>query len=152
MPPTPFRHITVAMDGSSYAERALEMAVDLALRYGAKLRLIVVQPTMPSAFAAAGYIPPDVWEGQTQYYRNVLTQGVERARALGATGVDGDLREGNVIESILDEVDRHPTDLVVVGPRGIGAGRRLILGSVTDALVHHLRVPVLVARTPPTGP
>ncbi|MHB1435495.1 MAG: universal stress protein [Thermoplasmata archaeon] len=150
MPAVPIRHITVPVDGSSYADRALEMAVDLGHRYGAKIRLLVVQPPIPSAFAGAGYIPPNVWEGQAEYYRGVLAKGLERARALGVTNVEGDLLEGNVVESILDDVDRHPTDLVVVGPRGLGAGRRLILGSVTDALVHHLRIPVLVARTPPT--
>lgn len=152
MPAPGFRHITVPVDGSSYADRALEMAVDLALRYGAELRLLMVQPTIPAAFGAAGYIPPNLWEGQAEYYRGVLTQSLERARSLGATAVGGDLLEGNVAEAILDDVDRHPTDLVVVGPRGVGAGRRLILGSVTDALVHHLRVPVLVARTAPTTP
>ena len=146
MPAALFHHITVPLDGSSYADRALEIAVDLALRYGAELRLLVVQPTTPVAFGAAGYVPPDFWEGQTEYYRSVLT------RSLGAPAVGGDLLQGNVAEALLDDIDRHPTDLVVVGPRGVGAGRRLLLGSITDALVHHLRVPVLVARSVPTTP
>ncbi len=152
MPTALFHHITVPLDGSSYADRALEMAVDLALRYGAELRLLVVQPTTPVAFGAAGYVPPDFWEGQTEYYRSVLTRSLERARSLGAPAVGGDLLQGNVAEALLDDIDRHPTDLVVAGPRGVGAGRRLLLGSITDALVHHLRVPVLVARSVPTTP
>lgn len=152
MTPSGFRRITVPVDGSPYADQALETAVDLALRYGAELRLLVVQPTIPAAFGAAGYVPPDLWDGQADYYRGVLTRSLERARGLGVTAVGGELLEGNVAEAILDDVDRHPADLVVVGPRGLGTGRRLILGSVTDALVHHLRVPVLVARAASPSP
>ncbi len=152
MPAALFHHITVPVDGSPYADRALEMAVDLALRYGADLRLLVVQAPIPAAFGAAGYIPPDLWKEQADYYRTVLTRSLERARSLGAPAVGGDLLQGNVAEALLDDIDRHPTDLVVAGPRGVGAGRRLLLGSITDALVHHLRVPVLVARSVPTTP
>ena len=49
-------------------------------------------------------------------------------------------------------LEQNPTDLLVVGSRGLSAARRLLLGSVSTALVNHAPCPVLVVRPPVTKP
>ena len=54
--------------------------------------------------------------------------------------------EGPVVEELVTYLERDPPDLLVLGSRGLSAGRRLLMGSVSDALVHHAPCPVLVVR------
>jgi nucleotide-binding universal stress UspA family protein len=147
-----FRQITVPIDGSPDSDRALRMAIDLAIKYGASIQLVTVLPTFPTTVASAGYIPPDVAEQEAGYYRGVLRAGEERARSAGVLSVSAEFLEGGILETILDFVERHPTDLVVVGSRGLGLGRRVVLGSISEGLIRHLHTPVLVVRPPATTP
>ena len=49
-------------------------------------------------------------------------------------------------ESIVQAAKDHGVDIIVAGSRGMGVVRRTILGSVSDYLVHHSHVPVLVCK------
>lgn len=53
---------------------------------------------------------------------------------------------GKAADTLCDLAGHLGADLVIVGSRGLGAGRRLILGSVSDRVVHHAPCPVLVLR------
>jgi nucleotide-binding universal stress UspA family protein len=51
------------------------------------------------------------------------------------------------VDEILAFLYQHPTDLLVLGSRGLSAARRLLLGSVSTAMVTHAPCPVLVVRS-----
>lgn len=138
--------IVVAVDGSVDADRALDLAADLAARYGATLTLLtVVPPTVVPSYGGPIYEPPNQ-EPMNALYDEVLASRRKRVDNPHIPKVETVRREGIVVEELLAYLDQEKPDLFVIGSRGLSAGKRLLMGSVSDALVHHAPCPVLVVR------
>jgi nucleotide-binding universal stress UspA family protein len=142
------QRITVAVDGSPGAERALDLALALARGMHAKLSIVAVVPFHPSMYPApyTGLVPPAVSEAEVEGYRSMLERFRAKALAAEIDEVKTELRQGIVVDEILDQLRGDRPDLLVVGSRGLSATKRLLLGSVSEALVHHAPCPVLVDR------
>ncbi len=146
-----FERITVAMDGSDQADAALEDAIDLAQRYGSALTVLAVAPLVPVYSNGPGMTGvPVTLPSQVPQFRALVDRAVQTAQKAGVKSVTGVAEEGVVVDAILDFLDRHPADLLVVGSRGLSAAKRVLLGSVSSALTNHAPCPVLVVRPPPT--
>lgn len=151
MPEERFRRITVAIDGSHFGESALDCAIDLSKHYGSQLVVLSIAAIVPVYVPSAEpYVPSSLPDGELSHYRDIVEAGVRRAEAAGVRGVTGICEEGVVVDEILAHLEHHPTDLLVVGSRGRSAARRLLLGSVSSAMVTHAPCPVLVVRPTPT--
>lgn len=150
-----FRRILVAVDGSSHADRALDEAVDLARVSDAALTVMTVVPDPSAWILGAGYgVPVDVNEFSDQIereYTTMLRTTVERVPDnMPITTV---VKRGSAGPAILDQVDEGDHDLVIMGSRGRGELRSLVLGSVSHRVLQAGAVPVLVvhARENTTG-
>ncbi len=144
-----FEHITVAVDGSPHADLALTHALDLAKRYGSELTILAVAPLVPIYVATAEpYVPTELVESEGKYYRGVADAAVARAQKEGLGKVTGVCLEGVIVDEILGFIERHPTELLVMGSRGLSTAKRLLLGSVSEAVLHHVGCPVLIVRGP----
>jgi nucleotide-binding universal stress UspA family protein len=145
--------MTVAIDGSVIAHEALLVAIDLAKKYGSQLQVVAVAPLLPVYVSAAEpYASVNVAQSDVDHYRQIVDAAVQEAEAAGLTSVTGLADEGVVVDELLALLEKNPTDLLVVGSRGLSTAKRLLLGSVSDALVHHATCPVLVVRTAVTTP
>jgi nucleotide-binding universal stress UspA family protein len=146
-----FRKIAVATDGSPHAEHALTIAIDLAKRYGAELTVIGIAPLV-TTFVAPNepILPAAIPQSSLPEYRAIVDAAVARAKSAGLTDLRSVCEEGVIVDEILEQQKEHPVDLIVVGSRGLSAGRRLLLGSVSTGLVNHAPCPVLVVRPAPT--
>lgn len=140
------KKIALATDGSEGSRRALRVAVDLAGRTGAELHVAhawrFVEPY-------AGYTG-GVWSDYTHLYereaRRLIDAQIDAIEALGGT-VDGThLLKTPPIDALLGLCDEITPDLLVMGSRGLGPLRRVLVGSVSEGVVHHARCPVLVVR------
>ncbi len=150
MPLASFPRITVAIDGSPLAAAALDIAIDLAQRYGSELQILTVAPLVPVYIPSAEpYVPAAVSDSEVARYRGFVDEAVRRAEAAGVKNVTGVADEGVVVDEILAHLETNPTSLLVVGSRGLTAAKRLLLGSVSTALVTHAPCAVLVVRPPP---
>ena len=149
MSPPTFKRITVAVDGSPFAADALEVAVDLAKRYTSELVVLTVAPLPIYVASTEPWVPTEVPEMEIKHYRGVLDAAVQKAESLGASGVTGVCLEGHVVDEIVAHLEQHPADLLVMGSRGLSSAKRLLLGSVSDAVVHHVHCPVLIVRGTP---
>jgi len=151
MPTTRFARIAVAIDGSPNSEEALGIAVDLAFRYGSELTVVTVAPLVPLYMPSGNtYLGPTITQVDSAKYRELVDAAVKRAQEGGVTAVTGVCLEGVIVDEILAFLDTHSTDLVVVGSRGLSAAKRLLIGSVSSALVTHAPCPVLVVRGSPS--
>lgn len=139
------RKILVAVDGSACSERAVRFAAELARPAGAELVLV---------FAAAPRGAPTEPYGVAQRELEALAEEsgsrmLEELRTrIAEPGVNLSTRiiRGDPAEELIATADREDADLLVVGSRGRNAAARVLLGSVSDRVVHACKRPVLVVR------
>lgn len=141
--------IAVAVDGSPHGERALDFAIDLARRYQSELQILSVAPLIPVYVSSTEpWVPAGIPASELAHYRGVVDQAVAKAEKAGLSRVTGVCLEGVIVDELLAHFEGMPPDLVIVGSRGLSTARRLLLGSVSDGLVHHVNCPVLIVRPP----
>jgi len=135
------KKVLLAVDGSPDAAVAARAAADVCEVAGAELHVAHAWHTVPTARLQA-FMRAEL----RRIGEEVLEEQVSR---LGSAGVDvaaAHLLEGRASDEILDLSERIEAGMIVVGSRGRGGVERLILGSVSEAVVHHARCPVLVLR------
>lgn len=142
------RTILVPLDGSEISERALTPAAEFAERFGARLVLMQVIPTLASVAAqtaagnpqATAYVDPgEVHEAQRETAREQMEAARSRAGAAAA-----ELAEGDPADEIVARAEREHADLIVMGTRGQSGIARAVLGSVADAVMRRAPCPVLL--------
>jgi nucleotide-binding universal stress UspA family protein len=153
MPDPLFRSIAVAIDGSESATSALRIAIAFAARDQAPLAILAIAPLAP-VFVAPNepFVPPAIPESRLPKFQEIVQAAVREAEAAGVEKVTGVSEEGVVVDEILAYLETHPTDLLVVGSRGLSTAKRLLLGSGSTALINRAPCPVLVVRPSATKP
>jgi nucleotide-binding universal stress UspA family protein len=138
--------ILVGHDGSECAQDAVRWAGRLAARASLPLHVVrawsLTTAPRPSSWQP-GYVPPLVDYEQAvldELERHVSAAGLDPAVRVTCHAVHRAPARG-LIEAAQD------ADLLVVGARGRGGFRGLLLGSVSDQCVHHAPCPVTVVRT-----
>jgi nucleotide-binding universal stress UspA family protein len=152
MPPIPMSRIVVAVDGSNFAEWALDYGLDFARRYGGQLTIVAVAPLTAYVVSTEPWVPTEVLEGEVRHYEQIISAAVQRAQREGVSSVTGVCLEGHIAEELVAFLEKHPADLLIMGSRGLSATKRLLLGSTSDEVLHHVGCPVLIVRHPPTTP
>ncbi|MDP3897401.1 MAG: universal stress protein [Mesorhizobium sp.] len=129
------------VNGSAHSARAMELACRLAPALGLGLTFAAVNQLRP----ASGYPPIRSWTPEEA--RQILAAAVRYARAHGVPDVEVETMEAtDVAASIVDYARTHDVGHIVVGtgnPPFIG---RLLIGSVSDAIVSRAHCSVTVAR------
>ena len=134
------RKILLATDGSPDAGRATEAASDLAERSGAGLHVVHVWHD------ALGFARESVRRELVRRGQEVLDGQVEKIREAGAAVAGAHLRAGRTSDEVIALSEEIGAGLLVVGSRGLGTVQRILMGSQSEEIVHHSRVPVLVLR------
>jgi nucleotide-binding universal stress UspA family protein len=143
-----FRHLLVALDNSEHAQLALIEAIDLAVTNNATLTIMTVVPEV-SDWSRVGAVEAPlsmcgVEEQVENAYRAMLDAAVDSVPdELSVTSV---LKRGRAGPAIVAEASAHDHDLIIMGSRGRGEIRSLLLGSVSHQVVQVSPVPVLVVR------
>lgn len=145
-----FRDILVAVDGSSHAERALSEAIDLARQSEGSLTLVTVVPELTTWALGAGFTPAVDYEALHNDLDREYREMLDAARAKVPPEVPSRsvLLEGRPGQAIAGEARSGGHDLVVMGSRGRGELRSMVLGSVSEEVLHASPVPVLVVHLP----
>jgi nucleotide-binding universal stress UspA family protein len=141
-PTTPTNErIVVGVDGSAHAQHALAWALDEARRRGASVRAVTAWNFVPAtAFAGGPSVELRIFE---EGGREVLDHALEKADTSGlAEPVKPVLVPGGAAGAILAEA--NDATLVVVGARGLGGFKSLLLGSVSQQVAHHAPCPVVI--------
>ena len=144
-----YRTILVGVDGSSCSERATVEAARVARSLGSEVTLLHALDTY--ALLRDGMVAFD------EVHRHLREEGErELSRAKDLCAAEGIapatlLVEGAPLDELLRAASRF--DLVVLGFHGRGFAKRLLMGSVANAVLHHVTKPVLVVtdRSEPRG-
>lgn len=133
--------VLLATDGSEDAALASRAVAEIAHRSGTELHVVHVWQDIPSPHAHA-YIERELKaRGQ-----EVLDEQVAAVEKRGATVTERHLVEGRTADAILWLADRIGAGMIVIGSRGLGRLKRLLVGSVAGGVVYGSRYPVLVMR------
>jgi len=132
--------ILLATDGSADADRATEAASDLAKRADAELHVVHVWHDVP------GFAHDFVKRELERQGQEILDAQVEKIQATGATVAGAHLRGGRTSNEVIALSEEIEAGLLIVGSRGLGTVQRILMGSQSEEIVHHARVPVLVLR------
>ena len=137
-----FTRILVPTDGTEASLRGLEVAVQLVVRYAAEL-VVVTVVSVPDWLARQ-----NMEQGAIESYVEGNAQKVFEAvvTLLRQAGVGAELKVvvGSAPESLLAEVEHSHADLVVMGRRGRDEPKDILLGTVSDRLARHVKVPILL--------
>jgi nucleotide-binding universal stress UspA family protein len=133
--------VLLATDGSKDAALAARAAVDVCEGTGAELHVVHAWHSVPTA-----RLRPFMRAELKKLGNELLGEGVKQVEDSGGLVTGAHLLEGRAADEILDLAEQIGAGLVVIGSRGLGPVGRIALGSVSEAVIHHSRLPVLVLR------
>lgn len=145
-----FTHLLVPLDGSSLAEAALPVALEIAARFDSQITLLRVTspPYVPAGFTGAEHA--ELMESlrvEMQSEARDYLQATATAVAGQGHRVENLLVEGEpVAERILEAVETVGADVLVMSTHGRGGFRRWVFGSIADKVLQQAAVPVLLIR------
>jgi nucleotide-binding universal stress UspA family protein len=133
--------ILLATDGSEDAAQATQAATDLARRSGSELHVVHVWHDVPGPYRH-GYVKRELRrQGQ-----EILDEQVRKIEEAGGTVAQAHLRGGRTSDEVIELCEELGAGLLVVGSRGMGTVKRILIGSHSEEIVHHAHIPVLVVR------
>jgi nucleotide-binding universal stress UspA family protein len=140
-----FTNILVPIDGSDNSYRALDAALLLSEKLGSNISVIHVMEEVPITHIGSEKILNELLEAYKKENQDILLKCSEIANQKGLT-IKTFLLQGNPASVILDYNKKKKFDLVIMGSRGLGKFKELILGSVSSKIVHHSPCAVLLIR------
>jgi nucleotide-binding universal stress UspA family protein len=144
--------ILLATDGSKEAELAFASAADLSEKTASELHVVYVghMPLVSYESPGATTLDPDLLGrmqvGAEQEARTKLDEQMQRVGQSGGEIAEIHARLGRPDAEIVGLADELGAGLIVLGSRGLGSLRRVLMGSVSDSVVRHAHCPVLIVR------
>jgi nucleotide-binding universal stress UspA family protein len=140
------RKTLIATDGSETAEKAANFGVQIAGLSGAKVYAVYVIDTTPYYSIPLDQIwSKEVYE-QLEQMGNEITSNVEKTAKAAGLEAESIVLKGDPAARIVNFAEEQGVDMIVVGSHGIGGFERLVIGSVSEKVVRHAKIPVLVFR------
>lgn len=143
-----YRHILIPTDGSELAERAVTNGLSLAKSIGAKVTVIIVEEPFnwhAAEYAGIGELARHS-EQMKKYIASVLKRATDAAQQAGVACDTIQAEDAQPYRAIITAAAERGCDLIVMASHGRGGLSALVLGSVTNKVLAHTKVPVLVWR------
>jgi nucleotide-binding universal stress UspA family protein len=148
------KRMLVAIDGSTKSNEALSLTLYLANSLGAEVEIFNVIPDLPSlpmgarvrlVRVAPGYLQ-DYYADQKEYSEKITKEALEKSKKeYPQLTIIRKIGKGNPSDAILEESEEG-FDMLVMGSRGLGFLDELLLGSVSEKVVHKSKITVVLAK------
>ena len=145
------KNILIASDASASSNIAVELAADLASKYDATLHIlhVVRQMQLPDELRDMAEVEKiaDQEEDVLRFVgEKILRAAKERARDHGAVRIRTAFGKGDPANAILDHARDNNADLIVMGTRGLGKVKGMLMGSVSRKVSNLSEVHCLIVR------
>lgn len=145
--------IVLTTDFSPESRRAFGPTLSLAQRLGHDIVLLAVMEDMPFEVVAGGGLAavyPDRGQLRADQEKQLQTLAAELSGTIGPVPVRAQLLEGaEVARTIAEYAQQLQAAYIALASHGRSGLRRLLLGSVAEALLRHSHTPVIVFPPPP---
>ena len=141
-----YQHMLIPTDGSELAERAVTHGLSLAKFVGAKVTGIIVEERPAAWLLAAGVAFAEFTEQLKEYYASALDSMANAAKQAGVPCDTVQVEDVRPYEAIIATATDRGCDLIVMASHGRGGLSAIVLGSVTNKVLTHTKVPVLVVQ------
>ena len=138
--------ILVPVDGSESSNQALSYALDLAIRYSARMTLVHVAPYL-TIFTGVTTTTTTVLTDSmlVQNGKQILSDCLSEVEKIGVQASTQLLR-GHPGMKIVQYAKDESFDLIVMGNRGLSGISRFVMGSVSHYVVDHAQCPVIIVK------
>jgi nucleotide-binding universal stress UspA family protein len=140
-----FTKILVPADGSDNSYRALEAALVFSEKLGSSISVVNVMEQVPITHIESEKLLNELLEAYKKENQEILSKCSDIAHQKGIT-IKTVLLQGNPAPVILDYIKKENFDLVIMGSRGMGKFKELILGGVSSKIMHHSPCAVMIIR------
>jgi nucleotide-binding universal stress UspA family protein len=138
--------VLLPVDGSDVTKRMLAYLTTHEGMLGAKPQLIVLNVQMPLSLRAAQAVGAEVLDNYHQVQAESVLGPVCKFLDRHDIAYKARWKIGTPAQEVLKAADKQKVDMIVMGSHGHGAFGSLLLGSVTQKVLHNAKVPVLVVR------
>jgi nucleotide-binding universal stress UspA family protein len=142
------KHILIPVDGSDYSIKAIEAGKEMAKAFDSKVTILNVVPIEMTRIAGRGnYLyMPIVPDEIPDFSEEILAEAKKQFDGM-SNSIETVSQHGNISDIIVNYAHEHDIDFIVMGSHGLGALKnRLMTGSVTTRVLHHVDKPVLVIK------
>jgi nucleotide-binding universal stress UspA family protein len=145
-----FKRLLVPVDGSPASRKAAKNAIAFAKGIGASITFYYAIPPASPVLFGEGYVVPQRAVEEIEAAQRATGEKYvgEAARKAEKAGVECDSLVTRAVpgDGVVAAASARKCDAIVMGSHGWGALKRLLLGSVTQRVLAHAKVPVLVFR------
>lgn len=140
-----YKNIIVAIDGSTASERAFDKAIQLTKKFSA--RLILTHVIDSRIFTTTGTYDRTLEEQTSKNAHHLISQFAQQANRAGVRNIVQNIEYGSPKVKIAKEIAKdYDADLIICGATGLSAVERLLMGSVSEAIMRNASCDVLVVR------
>ncbi len=142
-----FKNILVPYDGSGHSKHAFKVALDMAKKYNSKIMVISV---LSVSYTGHTYIDSRIEAQIIRDSEKVVRKEFVKFDSIAKkakVSFHSKIVEGvSVAKTLVSFAKSKKIDLIVLAAHGITGWDKLILGSVSDGVIHRVRCPVLIVR------
>ena len=147
-----YKHILVPTDGSVLSINAAHQAIELAKQFKSKMSVVMASRSY-RAMNDEGFISPAVnivrerWEEEVrERAKKVLDKLCADAASSGITCESIHVFDDTPYRAIIGAAEKQGCDMIVMGSHGHGGVKQFFVGSETNRVLSHTKIPVLVYR------
>jgi nucleotide-binding universal stress UspA family protein len=140
--------LLVTTDGSDHSLKTVEKAIELAIPLKAEVTVLSVVQNVPIHVFPEGFSTQEYLSIEKKLEKNakdLLAQAEQKFKENGLK-VDTIIGMGNPADFICKVADEEDYDIVILGSRGLGGFKQLILGSVSNKVAHFVKKSVLIVK------
>jgi len=146
-----FKHILVPTDGSTLSLRAAKNAVRFAKADGARITAFYAapeyHPNIAGDYMPANFVPLAVFQKQIQKAADKYLGQIKKLAAVGGVPCSGTYATGDSpYKAIIKAANANKCDLIFMASHGRSGIAGMLIGSETNKVLTHCKLPVLVYR------
>lgn len=137
--------ILVPVDGSDNSFRALDHALYLAKKLGSSVTAMHVIENPPTVYVESQKLLNDIMDKYRIEASKVLDKCKQQAEKSGVK-IETVIAEGDAASNITGYAHKEGFDIIVIGSRGLGRFKEMVLGSVSNKVLHHAKCSLLIVK------